>query len=557
MAVTTTQVQQLYLAYFGRPAEQAGLTYWTAQANANLTDVSAAFAQQQEYTSVYGGLTRSQTIDTLYQNLFNRSAASNELNYWLNSTDVSISNLALALTNGATGTDRLVLDTKAQYAATVTANAGASASSSSVASTYTTAATTSTVVNGTTYTSLANYLAASSSNNAAAFYAAANTAAKAAVAPVLTDASAASVNVSFGGLTAGTVALNSLGGTHEVVLPATGNLVTSLSINGTVDGLNGTTAAASVVNITETPSSGTDIVTSLNVNVSSSATGSTPAGLTLGVSTLSALTSIDASASSTGLTIAAGALDSLTSLKTGSGADVVTVNTALEAGSTLTAASALTVDTGAGNDTVNGTAGTAALTINSGAGVDTLNLVTTGQAALTVNAGAGNDVVNLSATATAGVTAAHVTSITLGDGNDTLNVTSLANLNGTFTTGTAAQITAANTAIAEDLVKVTDFSGTQDKMVVTVGSASLVTLDNTQLGTVQNAATLAEAVASAANIIAGATPAAHSTSFVYGGNTYVFVDAGSGNLGTVGNGDGLIELTGYTGTLTSANFATA
>lgn len=560
MAVTTTQVQQLYLAYFGRPAEQAGLSYWTAQANANLTDVSAAFAQQQEYTSVYGSLTRSQTIDTLYQNLFNRSAASNELNYWLNSTDVSISNLALALTNGATGTDRLVLDTKAQYAATVTANAGASASSSSVATTYTTAATTSTVVNGTTYTSLANYLAASSSNNAAAFYAAANTAAKAAVAPVLTDASAASVNVSFGGLTAGTVALNSLGGTHEVVLPATGNLVTNLSINGTVDGLNGTTAAASVVNITETPTSGTDIVTSLNVNVSSSATGSTPAGLTLGVSTLSALTSIDASASSTGLTIVAGALDSLTSLKTGSGADVVTVNTALEAGSTLTAASALTVDTGAGNDTVNGTVGTAALTINSGAGVDTLNLVTTGQAALTVNAGAGNDVVNLSATATAGVTAAHVTSITLGDGNDTLNVTSLANLNGTFTTGTAAQITAANTAIAEDLVKVTDFSGTQDKMVLTTGGATFVALDNTQAGNVQGAATLAEAAAAAASIIGSATfngqtaAAAHSTSFVFGGNTYVFVnDANT----VVGNGDGLIELTGYTGGLSAANFATA
>ena len=45
MAVTTTQVQQLYLAYFGRPAEQAGLTYWTSQANANVTDISAAFAQ--------------------------------------------------------------------------------------------------------------------------------------------------------------------------------------------------------------------------------------------------------------------------------------------------------------------------------------------------------------------------------------------------------------------------------------------------------------------------------------------------------------------------------
>lgn len=556
MAVTTTQVQQLYLAYFGRPAEQAGLTYWTSQANANLTDVSAAFAQQQEYTTVYGGLTRSQTIETLYQNLFNRSAAGNELNYWLNSTDVSISNLALALTNGATGTDRLVLDTKAQYAATVTANAGTAAAASAVANTYQAAATTATTVNGTSYANLAAYLAANPSNNAAAFYSVANTAAKAAVSPTLVDATG-TLNANFQGLTAGTVNLSSLSGAQTVTLPTNGSLVTDLTFKGTVDG-----AASIVLN----EQAATDIVTALHLNVSSNAATATDGVLTVAAAQASALTSVDGASSSAGLVVegalasgtgagavAAAALQSdvLTSITTGSGADTILANTSANKAVTLT------IDAGAGNDVITSTVVKGALVLNGGAGNDVITVTTSGQAAATVNAGAGNDVVNLSATATSGITAAHVTSITLGDGNDTLNVTSLANLNGTFTTGSATQITAANTAIAEDLVKVTDFSGSQDKMVVTVGSASLVTLDNTQLGTVQGAATLAEAVASAANIIAGTTPAAHSTSFVYGGNTYVFVDAGSGNLGTVGNGDGLIELTGYTGGLTAANFATA
>lgn len=547
MAVTTTQVQQLYLAYFGRPAEQAGLTYWTSQANANLTDVSAAFAQQQEYTTVYGGLTRSQTIETLYQNLFNRSAAGNELNYWLNSTDVSISNLALALTNGATGTDRLVLDTKAQYAATVTANAGTAASASAVANTYQAAASATTVVNGTSYTSLSNYLAANSSNNAAAFYAAANTTAKAAVSPTLVDGTA-TLDTNFQGLTAGTVNLSSLSGAHTVTTLATGNLVTDLTFKGTVDG------AASIV-LNEQAS--TDIITALHLNVSSNAATATDGVLTVAAAQATALTSIDGASSSAGLVVegtvasgsGAGAVaatalqsDVLTSITTGSGADTILANTS------ATKAVTLTIDGGAGVDTITSTVAKGALVLNGGAGADVISVTTSGQAAATINAGAGNDKVTLVATATADVTADHVTSITLGDGNDTLVVNTLANLNGTFTTGNATQITAANAAISADLVKVTDFSASNDVLnMAGITGTTFQALNNTQAGNVTSAATLAEAVAAASTAVG----VSHATSFAFGGNTYVYVnDANAG----VTSGDGLIELTGFTGQLSSANF---
>lgn len=560
MAVTATQVQNLYLAYFGRPAEPAGLSYWTAQADATVDQISAAFAQQPEYTNTYGGLTRSQTINQLYQNLFGRAAASDELTYWQNSTDITVDRLALALTNGATGTDRLLLDSKIQYVSALTSTAPAATSATDVTAAYTSAATPVTI-NGTAYTSLSNYLSTGgTSANAATYYAAAAVVQNATFKPVFVAAAATAANgetkiasnsaVNFVENTAGTITLK---GADTGSIAVTGADLTALTLTGTVAG----NAAIGV---------STDATTNAiaNLTVSLASTDSTAANqvATLTLGTLTDLTTVDGSASSVGLNIGTSSahvsLANLTTLTTGSGADTLFVDTGSNSGSTT--AAALTINTGAGADKITSTVNDGALTINAGDGADTITATTAGKAALTINAGAGNDVVDLTATATAGVTAAHVTSITLGAGNDTLNVLSLANLNGTFTTANATEIAAANTAISQDLVKVTDFSGTQDKMVLTTGGASFVALDNTQLGNVQGAATLAEAVAAAASIIGSATfdgqtaAAAHSTSFAFGGNTYVFVnDANT----VVGNGDGLIELTGFTGTLSSSNFATA
>lgn len=552
MAVTATQVQNLYLAYFGRPAEPAGLSYWTAQADATVDQISAAFAQQPEYTNTYGGLTRSQTINQLYQNLFGRAAASDELTYWQNSNDITVDRLALALTNGATGTDRLLLDSKIQYVSALTTTAPAATSAADVTAAYTNAGTP-VVINGTSYADLAAYQTApGSSANLATYYAAAAVVQNATFKPVFVATTATAANgetkiaagsaVNFVENTAGTITLK---GADAGSIAVTGADLTALTLTGTVAG-----NAAIGVSTDAT----TNAIANLTVSLASTSTTAADQVATLTLGTLTDLTTVDGSASSVGLNIGAtGAgnavsLANLTSLTTGSGADTLFVDTGSNSGSTT--AAALTINTGAGADKITSTVNDGALTINAGDGADTITATTAGKAALTINAGAGNDIVDLTATATAGVTAAHVASITLGAGNDTLNVLSLANLNGTFTTANATEIAAANTAISQDLVKVTDFSGTQDKMVLTTGGASFVALDNTQLGTVQGAATLAEAVAAAASAIT----ASHSTSFAFGGNTYVFVND---SAAAVTSGDGLIELTGFTGTLSSANFATA
>jgi len=556
MAVTTTQVQQLYLAYFGRPAEQAGLTYWTAQANATVDQISAAFAQQPEYSNVYGSLTRAQTVDTLYQNLFGRTAQNAELTYWINSADVTVDRLALALVNGATGTDRLLLDSKTQFASTVTANAGASGTATGVANTFSTAVT--------------------NTGSTASQYTAANTAAKAAVSPTITDGTfavggsgATSPAVDFKGLTAGTVTLNNVGGAHAVVLPTTNSLVTDLTIKGTVDGLDASNAA-SAASLVINEGAATDIITTLHVNVSSSATGSTPATLAIDPSSSSALTTFDGASSTAGLNVGASgaalSLAGLASMTTGSGNDTLFVNTGTLS-SSVTKVAALTIDAGAGNDNITSVVNDGALTINAGAGNDTVTATATGKAALTINAGAGNDTVVIGSTAVGSATpatAAHNVSITLGDGNDVVSLATTTT-SGTTTTNafstvqgytavnsssTAAQVTAADTALKAGLVTVTDFNVGADTLAL--GSLTTATLTNAQVGSVSSATSLSQAVQTAAGFL-GTT--AKAVAFQFGSDTYVYVDNGTAG---VDNGDGLIQLSGVTATqLTSANFTHA
>lgn len=541
MAVTANQVQNLYLAYFGRPAEQAGLTYWTAQTSATVDQISAAFAQQPEYTATYGNLTRAQTINTLYQNLFGRVAQSNELAYWNNSTDVSVSKLALALTNGATGTDRLTLDNKVQFATLVTTTQGTAGTVDAVKTGFNpTVVTTSPAgAANTSYAGVAAYVAAFTSTTvtaaqaAAQYYALANTGLQATVSPTLTGTgSTLGAGVDFKALTAGTITLNGANGTNDISL-ATTNKATSLSLTGTI-------SAADASAITEV--NGTKIVDTLNVNVSSTAASTAAATdkvLTLNVAGLTALKTIDASASSAGINL--GTLDaqvSLTSVKTGAGADTLSINTTTG----FTAGSTVTIDTGAGNDTVTATAGAASLNISTGDGVDTLTL-TTGNSNLTVNAGAGNDLVTLKAVAsTAGTT--HVTTIDLGAGNDTLKVgtanTEFANLHN------AANATTTNaTLLAQDLIKVANF-GTGDKLDLSSITDTFQALSTSGAANVAQASTLLAAATAAAADVNGtaAQLVAHTTTFQFGGNTYVLhADATAG----VGANDGLIELTGFQG----------
>ncbi len=116
-----TVVQQLYIAYFGRPADSSGLANFTsrlAQANAATTmagidtayktnaaikELVDAFGTSAESAALYSGDT-SAFVTAIYNNVFNRAPASAGLTYWINEIDnngLTRGNAALSIMNGA------------------------------------------------------------------------------------------------------------------------------------------------------------------------------------------------------------------------------------------------------------------------------------------------------------------------------------------------------------------------------------------------------------------------------------------------------------------------
>jgi len=122
MALTTAQIQQAYVTFFSRPADVAGLNYWS-QYPGSIDNLYATFAQSAEYAAAFNGLTNSQKVSMVYQNLFSRAADAPGLSYWTLELDrgaVTVANLALALANGAQGSDIEVIANRVTAATSFT-----------------------------------------------------------------------------------------------------------------------------------------------------------------------------------------------------------------------------------------------------------------------------------------------------------------------------------------------------------------------------------------------------------------------------------------------------
>ena len=135
MATTSAQIQQLYVAYLGRAADKAGLDYWLAQTNASgttaaklsLDDLRTNFTTQQtEYTNAYAGLSRSDTVIKIYNNLFGRAPDAAGLTYWTTGGGSTVSSdlLLSAFINGASATDAKVITNKVLVSEVYTSTAG-------------------------------------------------------------------------------------------------------------------------------------------------------------------------------------------------------------------------------------------------------------------------------------------------------------------------------------------------------------------------------------------------------------------------------------------------
>lgn len=123
MALTTAQIQNAYVAFFNRPADVAGLQYWSNYAG-NSADLLNTFAQSAEYTGLYANMNATQLVSAVYQNLFGRAPEVSGLTYWVNQLDngaLKIGNIAEAINKGAQGTDSAIITNKVAAATAFTA----------------------------------------------------------------------------------------------------------------------------------------------------------------------------------------------------------------------------------------------------------------------------------------------------------------------------------------------------------------------------------------------------------------------------------------------------
>ncbi len=109
--VAPLALAKAYLAYFGRPVDYAGLTFFAGKADAQ---VAAAFDASAESQALYGQSLVGK-VNAIYKNLFNREAEAGGLQHWTATVAagrVSAPEAALTILNGAQGSDALAVQNK-------------------------------------------------------------------------------------------------------------------------------------------------------------------------------------------------------------------------------------------------------------------------------------------------------------------------------------------------------------------------------------------------------------------------------------------------------------
>ena len=115
---TSQQVQALYIAYFGRPADPDGLAHWTQVGD--LESLADQMANSREYIASIAGKDPREVINSFYVNLFGRNGEQTGVNTWLAAVldgDTTLQDVGLyigraALTNPAANADTAALVAK-------------------------------------------------------------------------------------------------------------------------------------------------------------------------------------------------------------------------------------------------------------------------------------------------------------------------------------------------------------------------------------------------------------------------------------------------------------
>jgi hypothetical protein len=109
--------QQMYVAYYGRPGDPGGVSFWAAQfeGSADLGTVLAAFGTSAEYTENFGELSEAELVTGLYRQMFNRPPEQGGLDFYVDrlvSGAATLASIAKQIADGASGNDLQTLSNK-------------------------------------------------------------------------------------------------------------------------------------------------------------------------------------------------------------------------------------------------------------------------------------------------------------------------------------------------------------------------------------------------------------------------------------------------------------
>lgn len=123
------RVQELYVAYYGRPADQEGQEYWAERLEAEgESAIINAFGTSEEYTALSAGKGNATLVNSIYMQAFGRNADPEGLDYYsgvLARGEKTLAEIALTITNAAGGIDAQTFNARVDAAAEYTTNFGA------------------------------------------------------------------------------------------------------------------------------------------------------------------------------------------------------------------------------------------------------------------------------------------------------------------------------------------------------------------------------------------------------------------------------------------------
>ena len=113
-------IHKMYIAYYQRPADPAGLVYWLDEFNkagggtAGWNAIAGAFANAPESQALFGTATLGQKISAIYLAAFERAASAEEVAYW-EASGFNAAQIGFAVVQGAQNDDLLTVAKKVDY----------------------------------------------------------------------------------------------------------------------------------------------------------------------------------------------------------------------------------------------------------------------------------------------------------------------------------------------------------------------------------------------------------------------------------------------------------